>query len=317
MSAKLLERMSTFLADGPDSQKPWLEDPAERLQGSLMSVFERAGDTGIKLKDALHGTWLGHALHPALILAPAGSWLTAAVLDLAGDEDGARTAIGFGVLSALPAAASGLTDWAYTEGRTRRLGVAHAALNSAALSMYALSWLARKNGHRGLGILLSTKGLLTMTVAAYLGGEISYALGYGVNRNAWSPDVADLGEELDDFRPVARFDDLREGRLSAAELDLGETKVPLVLMRRGNEVLALNGTCSHLGAPLAEGRLVDEWCVECPWHGSRFDFRDGEVAQGPAAYPQPKFETRVRDGQVEARLARPSTDVSQEILTAT
>ena len=106
----------------------------------------------------------------------------------------------------------------------------------AALGFYTLSWLARKNGHRGLGILLSTDGLLLMSFSAYLGGEISYALGQGVNRNAWSPDVADLGDELDDFRPVAKLDDVREGRLTAAELDLGESKIPLVLMRRGNEV---------------------------------------------------------------------------------
>lgn len=317
MSAKLLERMTQFLADGPDPRKPWLDQPAERLQGSLMAIVEQAGQSGIKLKDALHGTWLGHALHPALILAPAGSWLTAAVLDLVGDEHGARTAVGFGVLASLPAAASGLVDWGYTEGRARRVGMAHAILNSAALSCYTLSWLARSNGQRGLGVLLSTKGLLLMTASAYLGGEISYALGYGVNRNAWSPDVADLGQELDDFRPVAKFDDLREGRLTAAELDLGEEKIPLVLMLRGHEVLALNATCSHMGGPLAEGRLVDEWCVECPWHASRFDFRDGEVTQGPAAYPQPKYETRVRDGQVEARVARPASDVFQEILTAT
>ena len=233
------------------------------------------------------------------------------MLDLVGDENGARTAIGFGVLASLPAAASGLVDWGYTEGRGRRLGLAHAALNSAALGCYALSWLARKNGHRGLGVLLSTKGLLTMTVAAYLGGEISYALGQGVNRNAWSPDAADPGENLDDFR--ARGEARRPARRAAerGRARPGRTKVPLVLMRRGNEVLALNGNCSHLGAPLAEGRLVEEWCVECPWHGSRFDFRDGEVTRGPAAYPQPKFETRVRDGQVEARVARPSPDVLQ------
>ena len=317
MTAKWLERMSLLLADGPDPRRPWLEQPAEQLQGSVSALFEKAGETGLKLKDVLHGTWLGHALHPALILAPAGSWLTAAVLDLVGDEDGAQTAIGFGILSSLPAAASGLVDWEYTEGRGRRLGLAHAGLNSAALGLYALSWLARKNGHRGLGILLSTKGLVTMAVAAYLGGEISYSLGQGVNRNAWSPDMGDTSDELDDFRAVANLDDVREGRLTAAELDLGETNVPLVLMRRGNEVLALNGTCSHMGAPLADGQLVDEWCVECPWHASRFDFRDGEVTRGPAAYPQPKFETRIRDGQVEARVARPTPDVLQQILTAT
>jgi hypothetical protein len=32
--------------------------------------------------------------------------------------------------------------------------------------------------------------------------------------------------------------------------------------------------------------------------------RDGAVWQGPSAYPQPRFETRVRDGNVEVRLAR-------------
>ena len=317
MTAKLLERITLLLSDGPDPRRPWLEEPAERLQGGLMALFDGAGEQGMKLKDVLHGTWLGHALHPALILGPAGSWLTAAVLDIVGDEDGAQTAIGFGILASLPAAASGLVDWGYTEGRSRRVGLAHAALNCAALGCYTLSWLARKRGHRGLGVLLSTKGLVVMTVSAYLGGEISYALGHGVNRNAWSPDTGDTSEELDDFRPVAKLDDLREGRLSAAEIEVEGTKIPLVLMRRGREVLALNGTCSHMSGPLAEGRLVDEWCVECPWHGSRFDFRDGEVTRGPATYPQPKFETRVRDGQVEARVARPSPDVLQQILTAT
>ena len=317
MTVKLLERMTNLLADGPDPRAPWLEEPAERLQGSLMALFEQAGESGAKLKDVLHGTWFGHVLHPALILAPGGSWLTAAVLDMVGDEDGAQTAVGFGVLAALPAAASGMVDWGYTEGRSRRLGLAHAALNGAALGLYSLSWLARKGGHRGLGILLSTTGLATVSASAYLGGEISYGLGQGVNRNAWSPDVAGLGDEIDDFRQVAQLDDLREGRLSAAELDLGDAKIPLVLMRRGNEVLALNANCSHMSGPLAEGRLVEEWCVECPWHGSRFDFRDGEVTRGPAAYPQPRYEVRIRDGAVEARLARPSADVLDEILTST
>ena len=71
MAAKLLERMTTFLADGPDAHSPWLEAPAEQLQGRLMTWLEQAGEPGSKLKDALHGSWLGHALHPALILAPA------------------------------------------------------------------------------------------------------------------------------------------------------------------------------------------------------------------------------------------------------
>ena len=44
--------------------------------------------------------------------------------------------------------------------------------------------------------------------------------------------------------------------------------------------------------------------VVCPWHGSRFDVCTGAVESGPAVFPQPRFETRVRDGKVEIRAAK-------------
>lgn len=316
MALRLLDRITELLANGADRHQPWLEGPADAIQQAVNSRFEQAGPAGATVKDFLHGTWFGHALHPALILAPAGAWTTAAVLDLVGDEQGAETAIGFGILSSLPAALSGAVDWGYTSSKARRLGLVHATLNSVALGTYTLSWLARKGGQRGLGVTFSTLGLGTLVVSAYLGGEISYALGYGVNRNAWSPDVEESSPELDEFKPVAKLQEIPEGRLTAAELEVGGTKIPLVLMKRGREVLALNGTCSHLGGPLAEGRLVDEWCVECPWHGSRFDFRDGEVTKGPAAYPQPRYEVRVNGETVEARLARPAGDVVNQLMSS-
>ena len=128
--------------------------------------------------------------------------------------------------------------------------------------------------------------------------------------------MSEESDQVDDFKPVAKFDEVREGRLNSAEFEVDGSKIPLVLMKRGREVLALNGVCSHMGGPLPEGKLVDEWCVECPWHGSQFDFRDGSVVHGLAAYPQPKFETRVREGMVEVRLARPSGDIVEEILTS-
>ena len=316
MTLKLLEQITNLLADGPNPREPWLEGSADVVQRTVSSIFEGAGETGVQLKDFLHGTWLAHPLHPALILLPAGSWTTAAVLDLAGASEGADTAIGFGILTSLPTAAAGLVDWTYTGGKTRRLGLSHAILNGAALGCYTLSWLARKSRQRALGVTLSTAGFATLVVSAYLGGEISYGLGHPVNRNAWSPDTGETSSQLDDFRPVARAADVREGRLTAGELEIEGTKIPLVLMKRGREILALNGTCSHLGGPLAEGRLVNEWCVECPWHASRFDFRDGTVQQGPAAYPQPRYETRVNGDMVEARLARPAGDIMERLLTS-
>jgi len=315
MALRFLQNMTQSLTEALDPRVPWIEERAEQLQRAIGPIFEQSGETGLAIKDALHGTWLGHALHPALILLPAGSWTTAAVLDLAGDAKGADTAIGFGILTSLPAAASGMVDWSYTTGRSRRLGLVHATLNTVALSCYTLSWVARKTGSRGVGVMLSTIGLGTVTVSAFLGGELSYTLGQGVNRLAWSPDVSEQIEEIYDFKPVAKLAEVREGRVTAAEIEVEGQKIPLVLMRRGREVLALNGTCSHVGGPLAEGKLVDEWCVECPWHGSRFDFRDGSTTRGPAAYPQPKFEVRVTGENVEARLARPGEDVVDKILT--
>jgi nitrite reductase/ring-hydroxylating ferredoxin subunit/uncharacterized membrane protein len=293
-----------------------VDELAEQLQGAVTTAFEQAGESGTAIKDVLHGTWLGHVLHPALVALPIGSWTTAAVLDMLGEREGADTAVGFGILASLPTAASGLVDWSYTEGKPRRLGFAHAALNGTALGFYGLSWLARKGGHRGLGLALSTAGLSLVGVAGYLGGELSYTLGWGVNRNAWSPEVEKLAPNSSDFVPVIEEEEVGEGVLTAAEATLGDVKVPLVLMRKGREILALNATCSHLAGPLAEGKLVDEWCVECPWHQSRFDFRDGSVQQGPAAYPQPKFEARIMNGMVEVRPAESPADAVDRLLAS-
>src|SRR5437764_12051192 len=88
------------------------------------------------VKDALSGTWLDHPLHPMLTDLPIGFWTSAWVLDIVGgkgERDAARRLIGAGVLSAIPAALTGAADWSDTEGRSRRVGVVHAVVNSSAL----------------------------------------------------------------------------------------------------------------------------------------------------------------------------------------
>lgn len=292
------------------------DELAEQVQQAVTSAFESAGERGAKLKDVLHGAWLGHALHPALVAAPIGAWTTASVLDMVGARRGADTAIGFGILAALPAAAAGLVDWSYTEGKPRRIGLSHAALNGAALTCYGLSWMARRGGQRGIGIVFSTVGLGLVSAGGFLGGELSYSLGQGVNRNAWSPEVEQTSEPPSDFIPVIAASELREGIPTASEVSLFDTPVPLVLVKKGREVFALNGQCSHLGAPLSEGRLVNEWRLECPWHQSRFDIRDGSVEQGPAVYPQSRFETRIQDGMVEVRPQSAPADAVDRMLAS-
>src|SRR6478609_5138559 len=64
------------------------------------------------LKDFLHGTWLGHPLHPVMAQVPVGSWLSAGVLDAVPPLRPAATLlIGTGVAAAVPVALSGAADW--------------------------------------------------------------------------------------------------------------------------------------------------------------------------------------------------------------
>jgi uncharacterized membrane protein len=125
-------------------------------------------------REILSGRWLGHSLHPLLTDFPLGFWASASLLDLVGprnDADAARRLVGFGVLTALPTAAAGLSDWSKLETTDRRTGVAHAQLNTLALGLYGLSYLARRRGRRG--VLLGVLGGLAATAGGYLGGHLS------------------------------------------------------------------------------------------------------------------------------------------------
>src|SRR4051794_21269874 len=67
------------------------------------------------VKDTLSGTQIGHPAHPLLVTLPIGAFTWATVLDLTkGDERAARRLIGLGILSAVPTALTGLSDWSDT-----------------------------------------------------------------------------------------------------------------------------------------------------------------------------------------------------------
>ena len=111
--------------------------------------------------DALSGKALGHPAHPALVSAPIGCWTGALVADLAGEPRAGRVLTGLGVLSALPVAATGASDWADTTGAEQRVGVVHLGLNLAATVLYAASWWARRRDqhHLGVGVRSGRSGI--------------------------------------------------------------------------------------------------------------------------------------------------------------
>jgi nitrite reductase/ring-hydroxylating ferredoxin subunit/uncharacterized membrane protein len=280
----LVEQLSAFEA---------IDAPAQAI-----AKFVRGVKRPPKVNEALSGTWLGHPVHPLLIVLPMGSWISAVVLDWLGGDDAHTAAdvlLGAGVASALPTVATGYADWADTEPASdsvRRLGFAHATCNGTAAILFGASLAARAGGARGRGKLLALAGLGALGAGGYLGGHLTYAKGVGVDTTVFDDFPEDWTQALADAA-------LGEGELRA--VDVGGADI--VIARTGGQVYALADTCVHREGSLADGELVGE-CVKCPRHGSMFALADGSVEQGPATYPQPVLETRVRDGSIEVRAAQ-------------
>src|SRR6185436_6308186 len=156
-----------------------LDGLATPLQEAIRSLFESAGAAGRETKKFLHGSALGHPLHPALIDLPVGAWTLAAILDameLAGLRRNGRfadTAIRIGLVGAVGAAVAGATDWSETDGRAKRIGHAHGVMNLTATGLYALSLVFRRRS-RSKGIALSMTAFGVAMSSAYLGGHLTY-----------------------------------------------------------------------------------------------------------------------------------------------
>lgn len=277
-------------------QQHWTDPAADAVQQAVARVYDLPGPAAQKTRNLLHGTWLGHPLHPVLTDLPIGAWSTALALDVAdaagageGLGSGADGAILVGLLAALPTAVTGLADWRHTSGHSRRVGLLHGVSNGTALALHGLSLLLRRRGARRAGMTASFLGFAALMVGAYLGGHLVYNARVGTDHSArHSPP--------EEWTPVLEDADLREGE--ARRVEAGGA--PVLLARQGGRVHALIETCAHRGGPLSQGK-IENGTVVCPWHGSRYCLADGRVLEGPSAYPQPRLSTRVRDGRIEVR----------------
>jgi nitrite reductase/ring-hydroxylating ferredoxin subunit/uncharacterized membrane protein len=275
---------------------PGLEEAALSVSGAIHNAVLSGGSATRAAADALHGTWIGHPLHPLLVTIPLGAWSLAGLYDaaavLGGSEGAGRTAdslIAIGVAAAVPSALAGMADYSAIKRDAATTGLAHAALNSAALGLYLLSLGARAGGRRGAGVLLSTLALGATGVSGWLGAELIYRHRVGVSH-------AEEPGHAEGWIAVLNADELAIGESRRVQIG-GDA----VMLHRGPEGLyAIGAVCSHAGAPLEEGS-VEGGCVECPWHQSVFDMRDGRVVHGPATVPQPRYDTRVANGLIEVR----------------
>jgi nitrite reductase/ring-hydroxylating ferredoxin subunit/uncharacterized membrane protein len=249
-----------------------------------------------RIRDTLHGVWLGHPLHPVLAQAATGAWLSASAVDLAQSWDKsreqdrtARLLTAAGLAAAVPAALTGTTDWSEQHEQQMRVGVIHAAGNALAIGLYGASLAAP--GMR-TGKVLRLCGLAMASGAALLGGHIAFRLAGGANHAEEVPHLVEPG-----WHYLMKADGLAEGQ--PVRRQLGE--VPVVAVRAGGTVRVLADRCSHMSGPLSDSTLEDG-CLTCPWHGSMFRVADGSVARGPATAPQPAFQVREVGGAIQVCL---------------
>jgi nitrite reductase/ring-hydroxylating ferredoxin subunit/uncharacterized membrane protein len=265
-------------------------DPAAKAIASAVRENLPSGP----VKDALSGTWLGHALHPMLTDVVIGSFTSATLLDLLAPGDGSASErlIGVGLAAYLPTAAAGINDWADSEpvdDAVRRTGLVHAASNAAAALLYTASLRARRRGARGRGALLGLAGMGVLLTGGYLGGHMSLSKGVGPDQTVFDPGPSDWSVAAD----ASQLAERRPLRIVVSD-------TPVLLLRDGDQVFAIHDRCSHRGCSLSDGTLEGLEIV-CACHGSRFDVRDGAVKHGPATAAQPAFQVRLRDGRVELR----------------
>ncbi|HEX5603248.1 MAG TPA: DUF2231 domain-containing protein, partial [Pyrinomonadaceae bacterium] len=194
-----------------------LDQLSDKIQPLVSNAFESTGPAGREVKNFLHGTWLGHPLHPALTDIPLGAWTAALALDamesISGRKElgaGADVAIAVGLVGAAGSAVTGLTDWSEINGRARKVGLLHGLLNVGATALYATSLVLRRKDMRGAGRGFAMLGYAVSSTAAYLGGHLVFSEQIGVNHAA-------AQEMPKEFVPVLADAELREGDMKRVD----------------------------------------------------------------------------------------------------
>lgn len=101
----------------------------------------------------------------------------------------------------------------------------------------------------------------------------------------------------DGFTTVANLKEIPAGSIKFVEVE----GVPIALCNVEGQVFAVGNVCTHDEGPLSGG-FLDEYAIECPRHGARFDVRSGNVLCLPAAVPIPTYAVKVEGEAIKVKV---------------
>ena len=141
-------------------------------------------------------TFLGHPVHPMLIVFPLGLLPVASIFDIiylcthnGHWADVSYWIIAAGITGALIAAVFGFVDWLGIPERTRAkyIGLIHGVANVVVVLLFIVSWFMRRPDPSGptlLPIVLGWIGIGIALFSGWLGGELVYRLNVAVDEGA-------------------------------------------------------------------------------------------------------------------------------------
>src|SRR4051794_40105510 len=139
-----------------------LQQVAMNLSNAVHNAVLEGGEGTRQLADFLHGTWLGHPLHPVLTDVVVGAWSIGAFFDLLSLFNKSRQVemmadalTQIGNYAALPTLLSGLTDFSTIPEPVAKLALTHAVANNIGFALQVASTRARSRGDREQALSLS------------------------------------------------------------------------------------------------------------------------------------------------------------------
>lgn len=247
----------------------------------------------------------GHPLHPILIPFPIAFfigtlvfdilavtkmidnyWYTAGYLEIGG--------IGTGLLAAIP----GFIDYFATvppDSSAKKRATQHMLINISLIVIFAIALYCRTAASKQVVLILEFVGVILLFISGWLGGTLVYRNQIGVD-----PRYANAGkwkeayfENAKDQIEVADAGELQTDQMKL--LHVGNQRI--VLGKTEDGYVAFDDRCTHKGGSLAGGMMM---CgtVQCPWHGSQFDCKTGNVKSGPAKAKIKTYTIDERDGKV-------------------
>jgi nitrite reductase/ring-hydroxylating ferredoxin subunit/uncharacterized membrane protein len=249
----------------------------------------------------------GHPLHPILVSFPVAFFTGTLVFDVLGviyakyafTETALYLEIA-GLCSALAAAVPGLIDFIFTvppKSTGKKRAAKHGLTNLTVVLFFAAALFCRLNTTISLFIIIGLEfiGGILLGFAGWLGGTL-------VSRNQIGIDIryAGAGKWKEEYLYAA------DGEVEindAGDIKTNQMKLVIVngtrivIANTENGYMAFSDHCTHRGGSLAGGAII---CgtVQCPWHGSQFNVKTGDVKAGPATEKIPVYPLQEKNGKL-------------------